>query len=130
MRTHLLELDEKLGCKLPLDGAWFTWLVEFCAEAHNRNQVGKDGRTPWERLKGRRCHGYITEFGRQVMHRVPGPLAGGVMQTRWHGGVYLGKRQESNESYVSVDGGGVVKARDFREVPESSAWDPELIQNC
>ena len=62
------------------------------------------------------------------MHRVPGTLAGRVMQARWHGGAYLGKRQESNESYVSVSGGGVVKARDFREVAESSAWDPEVLK--
>ena len=40
VRTHLLELDERLQCKLPLDMAWFAWLVEFCADMHNRNQGG------------------------------------------------------------------------------------------
>ena len=94
MRTHILELDEKLGCKLPLELPWFTWLVEFCADVHNRHQVGPDGRTPWERLKERRSHGFLQEFGKQVMHRVPGKHAGGVMQPRWVGGAYLGRRLE------------------------------------
>ena len=77
IRTHILELDEKLNCKLSLDMAWFNWLVEYCADVHNRHQVGADGKTPWERLKGRRCHGYVQEFGRVVLHRVPGVMAGG-----------------------------------------------------
>ena len=129
VRTHLLDLDEKLQCKLPLDGAWFTWLVEFCADIHNRNQVGEDGRTPWERLKGRKCHGYITEFGRKVLHRVPGKLTGGVMQARFYGGVYVGKRLESNESLVSGPDGGVVKVRDYRDVSDEIAFDSELLKN-
>ena len=106
---------------------WFNWLVEYCADVHNRHQVGADGRTPWERLKGRRCHGYIQEFGRVVMHRVPGTMAGGLMQARFHHGVYLGRRLESNEIIVSISDGSVVKARDFKEVPDGMAWDPELL---
>ena len=119
----MLELDSKLGVKLPLDMPWFAWLVEFCADIHNRHQVGRDGRTPWERVKGRRSHRHIIEFGRQILHRVPGKLIGGLMQARFHGGVYVGRRFETSEVLVSMSDGSIVKARDFREVPDASAWD-------
>ena len=42
--------------------------------------------------------------------------------------MYLGRRLESNEVYVSIANGRVVKARDFREVPDSMACDPELFK--
>ena len=39
LRSHILELDEKLGRKLPLDGAWFQWLVQHCSDIQNRHQL-------------------------------------------------------------------------------------------
>ena len=84
VRTHLMELDEKLGCRLSINHPWFSWLVEFCCDVFNKHQVGDDGATPWERLKGRKYTAYVLEFGRQIMHRVPGDLAGGVMEPRFH----------------------------------------------
>ena len=51
------------------------------------------------------------------------------MQPRFHSGVFLGKRQVSNEIMVSVEGGEVVKARDFKEVPDNSAWCADALRN-
>ena len=63
-----------------------------------------------------------------VWHRVPGTLAGGLMQPRWQCGIFLGRRLESNEIFVSISDGSVVRARDFKEVPDNMAWDPELVK--
>ena len=52
VRTHVIDLDDKLGEKLALDQPWFCWLVEHAADLHNWYQIGVDGRTPWERVKG------------------------------------------------------------------------------
>ena len=128
LRTHLLELDEKLGVKLSLDQPWFYWLVEFVADIHNRHQVGQDGKTPYVRLRGRDSHAYIQKFGRQVMRGIPGNLTGGLMQARWYSGTYLGVRHESGEIIVSMPDGSVVKARDFREVPDNVAWVGEQLE--
>ena len=78
VRTHLLELDQKLGVKLSLNHPWFSWLVEHCADMHNRYQVGHDGSTLWERVKRRRFHWDAIEFGRRVVHPIPGK-SGGLM---------------------------------------------------
>ena len=32
LRTHLIDIDEKLGERMPLDQPWFHWLVEHCAD--------------------------------------------------------------------------------------------------
>ena len=55
VRTHILELDDKLGEKLPLNLPWFSWLIEHCADIHNRHQVGMDGRTPYGHSRARRA---------------------------------------------------------------------------
>ena len=103
--------------------------MEYCADCHNRHQVGQDGLTPWQRLKGKKSHGYIQEFGRSILHRVPGELAGGLMQPRFFSGVYLGNRQETNEIIVSIENGETVKARDFKEVPDNGAWSAEALRS-
>ena len=56
-RAHLLDVDGKIGQRLPLGSPPFEWLVESCAFMHNRFQVSSDGRTPWERDKKRRFRG-------------------------------------------------------------------------
>ena len=50
------------------------------------------------------------------------------MQARFHGGVYVGRRFETSEVLVSMSDGSIVKARDFREVPDASAWDAEALK--
>ena len=41
------------------------WIVEWSAHVLNRFGVGKDGRTPFERCKGKRAKHLGIEFGRQ-----------------------------------------------------------------
>ena len=128
VRAHLLELDEKIGEKLPLSQPWFSWMIEFCADVFNKHQVGKDGNTAWERIKGRKCHESAIEFGRKILHRIPGDLAGGLMQPCFHTGEFLGRRLETTEILVSMSDGGVVKARDFKEVPDADAWSADALK--
>ena len=50
------------------------------------------------------------------------------MQARFQGGIFLGKRVDSNEAVVSTVDGAVVKCRDFREVTNENAFCPELLK--
>ena len=50
------------------------------------------------------------------------------MQPRFHDGVYLGRRMESNESLIGLKDGTVVKCRDFREVSDDVAFNAELLK--
>ena len=45
--------EARLGKKVPSDHAALAWLVEFAAVLINRYEVVRDGRTPYERLRGK-----------------------------------------------------------------------------
>ena len=70
IRTHKLALEEKIGEVLKVDTAAMAWLVEHCADILNKCQQGKDGRTPYERLRGKQLSGSMLGFGSQVMLKV------------------------------------------------------------
>ena len=70
VRTHKLALEEKIGEVLKVDTAAMAWLVEHFADILNKCQQGKDGRTPYERLRGKQFSGFMLESGSQVMLKV------------------------------------------------------------
>ena len=53
------------------------WLVQHAGMTYTRFQVGSDGKTAFERLKGKRHKGEFLEFGSSVFHRVPEKPQGG-----------------------------------------------------
>ena len=118
IRLQKLALEGRLKEKLLVSHPVFAWLVEFAADVLNKMQVGKDGRTGFERVKGKRFRGQILPLGVPVMARISGSAQGGLMQDRWIEGFALGSRFHTNEVIVGrrVDG-CVVRARGVRELP-------------
>ena len=92
VRTMKLNLEHRLHECIEVDHPIFYWLVEHAADVSTKFQKGVDGKTAYERLKGKPYQGEILEFGCQVHHRVPGKSQGGLLAARWHTGVWLGKR--------------------------------------
>ena len=69
-------------------------------------EKGHDGRTPHERLKGKKATMITMEFGERVHHRKKpsiGPLA--KLEVLWQDGVYLGQRAASGECLVGFGSG-------------------------
>ena len=83
MRTHKIALEAKNGERLNISHSAIGWMIEHCADLLNKCQVGIDGRTPSERLKGKKYGGTFMEFGSLVMLRVTDKPQGGLMQERW-----------------------------------------------
>ena len=52
------------------------------------------------------------------MHRLSGPVQGGVVHERWNDGVYLGTQFSSGEHIVAMPDGTVVRARAIQPKPE------------
>ena len=48
----------------------FSWLVMHAANLINLYEVGKDGRVPYQRLRGRKLHPEMIEFG-ECVHYLP-----------------------------------------------------------
>ena len=45
------------------------WLIEFAAPLINRCSVDHDGKTPYERLKGKKSNMFGSDFGERVLFR-------------------------------------------------------------
>ncbi len=127
VRTLKFAVEEKIQKKIEADMLVFMWLVEHAADLVCKYQIGVDGKTPFERLRGKPYRGEALEFGCSVFHRVPGKPQGGDLQWRWLEGIWLGTRFESCEHVVAMDDGSVVRTRSVQAFPEETRWDADRI---
>ncbi len=78
VRALLIDLEQRCGENLSVNDDFFPWLLEHACGLLNRFKVRKGNRTAWERIKGKPYTGEIYAFGTPVMHRMSGPVQGGV----------------------------------------------------
>ena len=128
VRTHKLALEKKLQKRIPSTHPVMTWLVEHGVDILNKFLVGADGRTAYERGRGKSYKGEMYQFGRKIFHMHPGKHSGGSMKPRWSTGIFLGKLYKSDEAMVYTEDHKVVKVRSIKLLPESESWDANAIQ--
>ena len=91
------------------------WITEYAAVMLNRFEVGHDGKTAYERNKGKKAKVWGMEFGEAILwKRRPVGGALGKLSCLWEDGLYLGIRGQSGELIVS-DREGVVEDQDGAE---------------
>ena len=74
VRTMKSALDARLGSEIRASSNVLPWLVEFAAILVTRYLVGKDGKTPHERSRGKSSKMLDFDFGEQVhFRRIPFP---------------------------------------------------------
>ena len=56
-RTMKEAMSKSLGTTMSTKESFFPWLIEHAADAWNKSHVGHDGKTAYERLKGKKCSG-------------------------------------------------------------------------
>ena len=83
-------LEERIGAKLDPHHAVFPWTVEYASLMLNRFEVGRDGRTAYERNKQKKAKTSGMEFGEAVLwkRKASGGLLGklhacGRMVSTW-----------------------------------------------
>ena len=121
-------LETRLKTKVAGDHNIITWMVEFAAVLVNRYEVGRDGKTPYERLKGKNSKVLGLEFGEKLhfrRSRAGGKLA--KLDMAWSDGVFLGFRSQSGEVIVGTED-GVMKTRTVRRKPEEERWHEENLK--
>ena len=98
-------------------------MVEYAAVLLNRGQVGADGRTAYERLKGKKASSPGMQFGERVLAKsnVASYKRKDKMDTDWYEGIFLGQRAVSGEYLVSSPS-GVFRPRTVRRVPFEQRW--------
>ena len=102
LRTHVLALEERLGCRFPADRPVLSWMVEASADLITKHNRGPDGRTPYERLTGKPVREEGLELGESVLFRMPrSPGTNVLLEARWLEGVYVGRKRGSNLALAS-----------------------------
>ena len=129
-RTLKLCLEARLGKYLPVAHAITAWLLQHACTVINARCRGPDGRTAWQRVKGRSFRQLPLGFGECVLYKLPskGPQStpDGNMGSRWLEGVFLGYNRSSN-SYIVATEAGTVSARSLYRRPIANRWSLERI---
>ena len=103
LRVLKLALERRWMAEIPVHHLVLAWAVEYASFLLNRFEVGHDGKTAYERLKGKRATTLAIEFGEKVLWKAShqgGAL--GKLSSTWRVGVYLGGAREIRR----VGGGG------------------------
>ena len=70
IRTLKSGLEERLGFRVDAEQAVVAFMAEYAAYLQNRLFVGKDGKTAYERVKGKTAKVLRVEFGEKLMWKV------------------------------------------------------------
>ena len=85
----------------------------------NRLEVGKDGKTAYERVKGKVASVLGLEFG-EIMKATKGKMMA-KLRLKWDYGIFVGVRPRSNEIWVATED-RTWKVRSVRRLPEDVRW--------
>ena len=129
IRSMKFAIDERISTDLSGSSKVLCWLVEFAALLINRYSVGHDGKTPYERLKGKKSNMFGFEFGERVLfRRVPVSAKLAKLDSLWNIGVFVGYRSATGE-YMVVTPEGALKTRTLRRQPQEERWRREDVES-
>ena len=122
------QVEYKCRGKIGLDSDVMQWLVRWSAMVITRFKVGKDGKTAWERMKGKRCDLEVVPFGEKVWYKKlkESGAKDNKMESRWEEGIWMGHMGRTTEAVIGTTE-GVVKAWAVKRRLESERWDLGMI---
>jgi hypothetical protein len=130
LRTLKSALDERMGVRIDTKHPALTWLCEYAGYLVNRLEVSADGKTAYERCKGKRSEVMGLEFGGRVLWKYP--MKGPKMEkinARWGYGLFIGVRVRSNELIiVDQETQDIKYVRTVRRVPEEQRWSASNLE--
>ena len=93
------QLDERYKIKIDAEHPVVVWLCSHAAYLLNCLEVGKDGRTAYERVKGKKACVLGLEFAERVMWKKRKQVGGHLakLESSWSFGVFLGVRRVRGE---------------------------------
>ena len=127
LRVMRSALEERLGVALDVTSSVWPWMTELAALTLNRLEVGRDGKTAYERVKGKAARFQGFEFCEKVLwRRKPVNDKMGKLQCMWEDGVYLGIKALTGEIIVG-NSKGVWRTRTVRRRPFEERWSPSNL---
>ena len=101
IRALYLALQHRLQTKVDCRERIIAFIPEYAAYLMNRLEVGKDGKTVYERIKGKKPTVLGIEFGEKLLYKVR-PVGSKLekINSRWEHGIFVGIRKRSNEIMI------------------------------
>ena len=130
IRAVRLGLEQRLGAQVSGSHPLTTWIVEHASDLLNKFLKGDDGKTPYQRLRGKTFQGTTVEFGERVhyLENIKGAARMNKLEGKWSEGFYLGTAWRTGSAVIGTSR-GVVKSSAVRRVGEHRRWDAEgLLQ--
>ena len=127
IRALLLALEARTAVKINPRMPIVTFLPEYAAYLMNRLEVGKDGKTAYERVRGKKATVLGIEFGEKLLYKVKIKNKLEKINARWELGIFVGVRRRSGEVWVAFKG-QVISVRSVRRIPEEERWSKDCVE--
>ena len=95
IKTVKDDAETEYGVKIRADHQCMPWLIAHSGNTIDRYHVNKDGKTSYERWKGRPFKRSVAKFGENVFYLKAKSLGHDKNIVRWADGIFLGVRDES-----------------------------------
>jgi hypothetical protein len=128
IRTLKSALENRTGLKFQSDHPVVPWLVEHASDIYNKFHMGSDGKTAYERWKGKPWNKETVEFGELVHFKFSKKSSRGKLDDRWAEGIFVGYKWRTGEAMIAV-ANGITKAGTIRRTGGDRRWDCERIRN-
>ena len=116
VRILLLSLEGRVGSKVDAKEPIVSYMPEYAAYLLNRLEVGKDGKTAYERGKGKKATVLGMEFGEKVLYKVKREAKQAKIRSRWEYGIFVGVRPKSGEVWIATTD-ATFSVRSVRRLP-------------
>ena len=121
IRTLLSACEERYGIRIKLQEKLVIFMAEYAAYLINRLEVGKDGKTAYERCRGKRSTVMAIEFGEKLLWKVRQKNKLEKLNPRWEYGVFVGVKVISGEIWVATKE-GLQAVRSVRRLSVAERW--------
>ena len=121
-------IESKTGEAIGKDSPMLARSIENAGTMITRYRVGTDGKTAYQRLKGKAPSNSLVPLGERVLY-LPLKRAGrkNKLAAKFKYGVFVGINSRTSESLIA-NAHGTFRARTIRRLPEDERWDPKWIK--
>ena len=106
-RTIISQMESGTGGKINKDADIIQWAIGWAAELITNYKVGEDGKTAFERIKGRHCRSPLAQFGERVLYMEldDGKDRRAKIDKRLMDGIWLGINGRTGEHTIGTERG-------------------------
>ena len=123
-------LQRRLGQRIPARHPLMAWMVPHAAFLISYRVQGHDGKTAYNRNRGRPYGGRLLGIGEVCRYKIRSKeaIADASDGNRYHNGVFIGINRRDGQ-YILAGQSGVHHARTVLRVPEEQKWNLEMLQS-